>query len=268
MKNVAATNGQSVSLASFFLEEEKACAGNLVVTGILLNFCGVLFGRPPLSYGRFGSKLATAGYRVHRAVQEKSERAPKSFSQSCVPDPAGRGVYCGANQNTRRRKRNAPIYSAESDRSCRCVVHGGRRTGAARKLCSRHGDGWARAEGHGLHRSPCRSGRGDKHSGCRDSRREGGAGAGAGLRLTRDGICLDHRGGETDSITRPGEGCRHGRHPAPGQYSIFFAEGPAREPGGRQEHEPVLSRKTRRHTDRTRIVVDYETSGGALRLLD
>src|SRR5713226_4478240 len=79
MKNVAATNGQSVSLASFFLEEEKACAGNLVVTGILLNFCRVLLGRLSLSYGRFRSKLATAEYRVHRAVQEKSERALKKF---------------------------------------------------------------------------------------------------------------------------------------------------------------------------------------------
>src|SRR5712691_5797056 len=98
---------------------------------------------------RFRGKLATAEYRVHRAVQEKSERAlQKSFSQSCGPDAAGRGVYCGANQNTRRRKRNAPIYSTEGDRSCRCVVHGGRRAGAARKLCSRHGDGCARAEGH------------------------------------------------------------------------------------------------------------------------
>src|SRR5713226_7146522 len=224
MKNVAATNGQRVSLASFFLEE-KACAGNLVVTGTLLNFCGVLLGRPPLSYERFRSKLATAEYRVHRAVQEKSARAlKKSFSQSRAPDAAGRGVYCGANQNARRRKRNAPIYSAESDRSCRCVVHGGRRAGAARKLCSRHGDGCARAEGHGLHRSPRGSG--------------------------------------------PGEGCRNGGHPAPGKYSIFLAEGPAREPGGREEHEPVLSRQTRRHTDRASIVVDYEASGGALRLLD
>src|SRR6266849_9775037 len=268
MKNVAATNGQSVSLASFFLEE-KPCAGNLVVTGTLLNFCGVLLGRPPLSYERFRSKLATAEYRVHRAVQEKSERAlKKSFSQSCVPDAAGRDVYCGANQNTRRRKRNAPIYSAESDRSCGCVVHGGRRAGAARKLCSRHGDGWARAEGHGLHRSPCRSGRGDKYSGCRSARREAGAGAGAGFRLAWDGICLDHRGGETDSIARPGEGCRHSRYPAPGEYSIFLAEGPACEPGGRQEHEPLLSRQTRRHTDRASIVVDYEASRGALRLLD
>src|SRR5260370_12143607 len=78
MKNVAATNGQRVSLASFFLEE-KACAGNLVVTGTLLNFCGVLLGRPSLSYERFRSKLATAEYRVHRAVQEKSERAEEKF---------------------------------------------------------------------------------------------------------------------------------------------------------------------------------------------
>src|SRR5260370_33859863 len=110
MKNVAAANGQRVSLASFFLEA-KACAGNLVVTGTLLNFCRVRLKRTPLSYERFRSKLATAEYRVHRAVQEKSERAPKSFSQSCVPDTAGRDVYCGANQNARRRKRNAPIYS-------------------------------------------------------------------------------------------------------------------------------------------------------------
>src|SRR6266478_628783 len=107
MKNVASTNGQRVSLASFFLEEEKACAGNLVVTGTLLNFCGVLLGRSPLSCERFRSKLATAEYRIHRAVQEKSERAlQKSFSQSCGPGAAGRGVYCGANQNARRSKRN------------------------------------------------------------------------------------------------------------------------------------------------------------------
>src|SRR5712664_2662552 len=68
MKNVAATNGQRVSLASFFLEEEKACAGNLVVAGNLLNFCGVLVGRLSLSYGRFRSKLATAEYSVQRAL--------------------------------------------------------------------------------------------------------------------------------------------------------------------------------------------------------
>src|SRR5260370_16771377 len=98
MKNVAAANGQRVSLASFFLEA-KACAGNLVVTGTLLNFCGVLLGRSPLSYERFRSKLATAEYRVHRAVQEKSARAlKKSFSQSRGPDAAGRGVYCGAKE--------------------------------------------------------------------------------------------------------------------------------------------------------------------------
>src|SRR5712692_1592614 len=107
MKNVAATNGQSVSLASFFLEEEKACAGNLVVTGILLNFCGVLLGRPPLSYERFRSKLATAEYRVHRAVQEKSERAPKKFFTIL---PAGPG-------RERRILRREP-ERAEEEKKC------------------------------------------------------------------------------------------------------------------------------------------------------
>src|SRR2546426_12679792 len=103
MKNVAATNGQRVSLASFFLEE-KACAGNLVVTGTLLNFCGVLLGRPPLSFGRFRGKLATAEYRVHRAVQEKSERARKRFSHSRGRDAAGRVEACAESPHARWRQ--------------------------------------------------------------------------------------------------------------------------------------------------------------------
>src|SRR5713101_7642819 len=100
MKNVAATNGQRVSLASFFLEE-KACAGNLVVTGILLNFCGVLLGRPSLSCCRFRSKLATAEYRVHRAVQEKSERALKKVFHNPACRTPPREAYTAARTRTR-----------------------------------------------------------------------------------------------------------------------------------------------------------------------
>src|SRR3989442_13662217 len=115
MKNVGATNGQRVSLASFFLKEEKVCAGNLVVAGTLLNFCGVLLGRPPLLRTIPGQALNRRIQSSSRSARKICTRIKKYFSQGSVTSSPRRGVYCGANQNTRRRKRNAPIYSAETD---------------------------------------------------------------------------------------------------------------------------------------------------------
>src|SRR5215467_10408910 len=83
MKNVAATNGQSVSFAALFFGVESTWEGTWAGTDMLLNF----YSRPPrrsLSSSLRWNKLATKGYKVWTRAQEKSALCWRNFcTASC-----------------------------------------------------------------------------------------------------------------------------------------------------------------------------------------
>src|SRR5215475_15471153 len=76
MKNVAATNGQSVSFAALFFGDESTWEGIWAGTDMLLNF----YDRPPraqfalvaLGGDKTRSKLATKEYKVCTCTQQKN----------------------------------------------------------------------------------------------------------------------------------------------------------------------------------------------------
>src|SRR6266849_5496722 len=92
MKNVAATSGQSVSLAILFLAVGIAREGSWAGTDMLLNF----YSRPPgatlpldrlapfttcrVAAPRFQSEFAFEEYNLHRCTQEKKCIPVKIFS--------------------------------------------------------------------------------------------------------------------------------------------------------------------------------------------
>jgi hypothetical protein len=78
MKNVAATSGQSVSLATFFLVVGMAREGSWVGTDIELNF----YSRPPKGNSLAPlrkSEFAFAGYKSRISMQEKNAPDAKYF---------------------------------------------------------------------------------------------------------------------------------------------------------------------------------------------
>ena len=73
----------------------------------------------------------------------------------------------------------------------------------------------------------------------------------------RHRVRLDRRRREARGAARPRGALRHG-HPRPArQPPVVRAQGPARQPGRRQEHEPLLPGQRRRHADGARRARDH-----------